>query len=389
MIKYAFDQVSINPEQPYKQAGFAQQISPISEVHDNLFCRIAYFETNEIFVHCSLDSLGITQFNNLKEKIEQSIHAKSNKPVHLVMSATHTHFAPDAKEAGYFDFLYRTLIKKINQLHLTTANQLTYAFNYAPFKGIGTCRISTSNTDNIFAETLTIYNQEKRIATFLIHNCHPTIMNGDTPFFSSEYPGLLIAKLQADYPGQFFTFMQGAAGDVSTRFTRKSQDYDSVIELSDCLFEEFKRLLALPQDKKIMNLSYFEKTLELKHELLPIDNLPIDESLSEREKITLLQGVEVNKNHRRHLDELPKSIQLSCLSFGEYQIVFSINELFSSYIDALNRPTSSLVCYSNGYGPYVTGVDFNLLTYESLSGTFSNDTKKAMMQLIYDFTHNN
>ena len=173
-----------------------------------------------------------------------------------------------------------------------------------PFTQVGQSRISHWTTDQIFAHALCFYENDKRIASLLIYNCHPTSLNGDTPFFTSEYPGYAMRQLDAKYPGEFFSFLQSAAGDVSTRFTRKEQTPAQMEHFGAVMAEEFERLLARPAEKYPVELDYAERVVELKHELKDPADLVIPDYYSERERITLQYGIERSRENLAHPEKM-------------------------------------------------------------------------------------
>ena len=67
----------------------------------------------------------------------------------------------------------------------------------------------------------------------LVHfACHPTILGADNRLVSADFPGVLRRELAAALAGHgeapVVLFVNGAAGDVSTRFTRRGQDVAEV-----------------------------------------------------------------------------------------------------------------------------------------------------------------
>ena len=228
-----------------------------------------------------------------------------------------------------------------------------------------------------------VYADQKPIIGMIVHNCHPTILSGDTPYFSSEYPGYTISELRRLYPDIYFTFMQGAAGDVSTRFTRSSQEYNAVVELGNNLVNKVSELVGQTvQLSSFNNVSYDFAVLPLQHEFNPIDISNLSDNLTEREIETIRTGAKVRENLSKKLYTLDKQVMISKLSFGPYRLVFCPNEVFSSYIDCIDIKDTALVCYSNGYSPYMTGVNDDFITYEKFTDTLTVDTKKKYMELI-------
>jgi hypothetical protein len=177
--------------------------------------------------------------------------------------------------------------------------------------------------------------------------------------------------------------MQGAAGDVSTRFTRPSQDYAAVRALGDEMVKEVERLMAnevevVPFDKIV----YASEVLPLEHEFNPIDLSNIPANLTPRELETIQQGVIMRENLSKKLENLVKQVKLSKMDFGPYTIVFCPNEAFSSYIDCVDTKRSALVAYSNGYSPYITGINDNFITYEKFTDTVTVEAKQELMKVL-------
>ena len=91
---------------------------------------------------------------------------------------------------------------------------------------------------------------------------------------------------------------------------------------------------------------------------------------------------DTEENLAKRLDTLPAEVTLSCIKAGALRILFCPNELFSSYLNDLVSDTSVLVCYSGGYGGYVTPLGFSAITYERFTDTWSDETKRNIEQVI-------
>lgn len=217
----------------------------------------------------------------------------------------------------------------------------------------------------------------------MIHNCHPTIHHGETPYFTSEYPGYVIARLKELHEGVQFSFLQGAAGDVSTRFTRPSQDYQGVKYLGSKLVDKIEEMSS--QDVKILPLreiAYDSQFLKLEHKLRSIDLSQMRSDISDREKEEIQLGAKVNAYLSEHPEKLQSFYLISGVRIGPYHLVFCPSEAFSCYIDCIDPSRTALVCYSNGYGPYMTGIHDNFITYESFTDTLTEQTKQKYMEIL-------
>jgi hypothetical protein len=79
---------------------------------------------------------------------------------------------------------------------------------------------------------------------------------------------------------------------------------------------------------------------------------------------------------------LPTSVELTAVYYGKIAQVFAPNELFSDYLKVIPKDRASLICYSQGYAPYVSGLDPLPLTYELFTDTYSAATKTLLYQAL-------
>ena len=379
-MRFASGYVNINPKSPVQQAGYFGQDKPILEAHDDLNARITYLEDQEIVILVTIDNLGLPLSFQLDTELQ--LQQLFEKKVRLVIACSHTHYAGDPRDKQYRQQIQAAIVDGVKNLDVLEYQNLYYSFTYGFFDKYGTSRISNQESKLIYLEVLSIYSDSQRLANFLIYNCHPTLLDSKTAYFSAEYPGYVIAKLNEKYPTESFSFFQGACGDISTRFTRESQTYESLTKLGDILITKILEILDKDKPKHKIHLSYTAKYLSLEHEILDLDQMEVPDDLTERELETVEQGKRAREILLTKIDELPPEIMISKVGFGGYNMIFAPNELFSFYISALNKEKASLVCYSNGYGPYVTGIGKQRITYELFTDTFSLKTKQEMFDLF-------
>lgn len=382
-MKIAYSKICINPSFPIKQAGFIEQINPVYNFHDDLHARILAFDDGkQLSYHISMDILGCPY--EVQDSLKQELERRMKRPLSLTISATHTHFSGNQKDVRYQGEIMNKLLLAIEYL---VFEEDVYSISYqcVPFNQVGTSRI-TNHEANVLLQLFTIYKKEEPLYGIIVHNCHPTIHNGLTPYFTSEYPGYAVEELKRRHPHMDFTYIQGAAGDVSTRFTRPSQNYDGVIYLGNKLVNEVDRLMTLEKEiKPFENIQYEHEFLPLQHEFNPIDISNLPANLSQRELDTIKVGAKVREELSHKLETLTKQVLISKLELGPYKIVFAPNELFSSYIDHVDLNKCALAGYSNGYSPYITGINDNFITYEKFTDTVTIEVKKKYMYIISKF----
>lgn len=379
-MKFNTTQLCINAPWPIKQAGFAQQTELIDNYHDDVHARIFGFEDDSRIIYLiSCDNLGLPQI--VHDTVTAELNKTSKKPVSVAISATHTHFAPNPRDDRYPAWLAPVLVEACRNLELVEGN---YEIGYQciPFEEVGKSRISNHDAE-VLLQPIWIVKDGIKVGCLITHNVHPTILHGTTPYFSAEYPGYVIQKLQKAHPETAFTFMQGADGDISTRFTRKTQDYEGVMYLGDKLAAKMEELYNTELELSPLTILDYEcEILPLEHTFEEIDISHLPEGLTEREIETIHVGAKVREDLSHRLHTLPKEILISVVRLGKYNIVYAPNELFSYYIGAMNKNHSILAGYSNGYRPYVTGIGDDFITYETFTDTLTTETKQRYFNLL-------
>lgn len=380
-MKLAYSTICINPNRPTRQQGFLYQTKPIYNFHDDLHARIVAFENDSTIVYLiSCDNLGFPV--TIQNSLEHILQQKTDKKVYVTLCATHTHFGAETKDHRYQGEFVEKVVYAIEYLQFTEYSDLEISYQCVPFEKVGTSRISNHKA-NVLLQLFTISQNKQPLIQLIVHNCHPTIHHGETPYFTSEYPGYVLQELSKKYPNTYFSFFQGAAGDVSTRFTRKSQDYTSVVELGNHMVDEVSRLMEVEKEyTPFDDFGYDCSYVAMSHEFHPIDLSNIPDNLTERELFTINEGVIMRERLSKRLETLDKQIKVSKLDLGNKTMVFMPNEAFSSYIDCVDTKRSALVAYSNGYSPYITGINDNFITYEKFTDTVTVEAKKELMKVL-------
>ncbi len=370
--------------QPVKQAGFIQQTEKRSEVRDPLYVQMLGIDDgNKIIILLSADSVGMNR--TIQEEIQSRLHF--DKPVEVILSCTHTHFAPDSKDPVYRAQFIEQTADMIDRAEWHEVPEPGFTFRSEFYDGLGRSRISGFPSDKILLTDIGLYDGDRQLAQIIVYNCHPTVMDGYTPFFSAEYPGQVKRMLSEAHPGRHCMFLQSCAGDISTRFTRSSQSYEAMCELAEKLFTEIERLDQTDAGiQPIREITISRETVPVTHVFEPIDISVLPEGITDREIETIRIGSRVRADLAKRLDTLPSEVTLTCVRAGSLRMLFCPNELFSSYLNDLASETSVLACYSCGYGGYVTPPGFSAITYERFTDTWSDETKRNIQQTIRNMT---
>jgi len=388
MMKYGFNQICINPQGSMLPTGFFTQIKPVSQVRGDLYARILHIEDdNKNLIMITLDSLGVS--STVYRKIEALVKNLTDSSCELTVSCSHTHFAPSLSLAmgmffpneEYTEFVLDRLSNCLRNLKLSDA-VISVDYNRENFSVVGRSRLSTGNDDNVEAGVLSFYNNSHRIGNFLYYNCHPTVSPEDAAYFSSDYVGLCIEQLHQRYPNEFFMFMQGAAGDISTRFTRQTKSYEEVIRLGRSMAAEFNQLLELNVPKFPLEHFTVSSTPIILHHSVKEVTVPVNQTISEKEKRELTTAVALSEQMRKNIGYFEKVAVMTRVDFGPYHMMFNPFELFSSYLNYTHRDNTLVIGYSQGYIGYVSKPENNEITYETLMETVSETDKKSIVSFL-------
>lgn len=385
-MKYSFKKINIESPFPTTQCGHLSQTNELFEYHDHLYARASSFkDDNNWIIHLSMDLLAfdLASRNNLQAYLREYY---KDDTIHVITSTTHTHYANSVRNPKYVEYLVDLLKKEIVLMEYKDVENITTSYQRIHSNAVGKSRISGYETNNEYLSLIRFYENDNNFFNIVYYNCHPTILQANVPYFSSEYPGYVLKKLEDNYPNVDFTYLQGAAGDISSRFVRSGQDYEALEELGNNLYKEITELMDKDVDKVEFKLEYKEVYLEYEHEFIPIDLSQIRQDLSERELETIRLGQIMRKNLEEKnnpiFTTLIKDIIISSLNVGSVKFIFFPNEIFSEYMNYLDLDKQLLVSYSNGYGPYVLPIDFRHVTYEMFTDTLTRKTKEKIIDIF-------
>lgn len=239
------------------------------------------------------------------------------------------------------------------------------------------------------------------ISAILVHfACHPTILSADNRLISADFPGALRRGLttiwEPDGDAPTVLFVNGAAGDVSTRFTRQAQDYGEVERTGAGLAAA--TVSALANARPINGpIRYDRQTVSLPPRSLvdpaisspqtaKIDfaGSPAEQRLAE----TRAQGATMlAKLVETGTDAIRTEICLEAWALDDLSLVTVPGELFASLGARIAGASSSptlVLGYANGYVGYL--VDKAAVaseTYEALASPFAPGAGELVAEAGY------
>ena len=387
-MKIGTNQICINPTRPMLPVGFITQDRNLSQVRGDLIARMLLMEDEHARWLCiTMDSLGVSQmfFNKVQEKVNTLF-----PNCELTISCTHTHFAPSLANAMglfeenpiYVDFVLERMVHCLRNLKLIDVADPRIGYKSERFSEVGRNRISGKSDDDVIATVVSLFDGPKRIVNFLHYNCHPTISAEDAAYFTADYISIAIEQLTAKFPNEFTLFFQGAAGDISTRFTRTQKTYNETIRLGRLLGIKFLDLREHIEVTESITLKTHSKIAELHHQVKEIGDVDTS-AMSEKEIRELETGRKILGVMKNKQDRFATTARFTDVKIGPLRFCFLPFELFSGYLRYCH-PFTLIVGYSQGYICYVTLPDAIETTYESLMETVTEVDKRQIISFLED-----
>jgi hypothetical protein len=319
----------------------------------------------------------------------------------VVVSASHTHSGPSgwtgeihpvipaSRERSLVD----ALVGAVRDAQLER-QPVTASWRSIEVTGVGTNRHRRNGPHDNTAGILALHSLSGSLeAVLLDFACHPTTYGPENMQYSADWPGAARTALAPAIVG----FLQGAAGDVSPRFTRRGRGAAEVSRLGSLLATRVREALASPGLELPQSAPAIRRTTLT----LPVRSIPpVDES---EELVTAAErGVNgtddpTDRISQTRLDgargqalmaaaALPPSFDLSvsAITMGDVCWINLPVELFAVHGTCLQHesthPITRVIGYTDGYYGYV--VDPSAAeagTYEALITFFDQPTTNRLL----------
>lgn len=350
-MKIALEKQVLNLPLPLPLGGYANRKVPATSIHDPLFINCFYLENNTSrLASFSLDLLGIYdgQYKVIVDRIKQGF----DDDLEVLISCVHSHAAPDISQDDNRSLNRELLIDEIVNQAITLIKRcqdkaITTPLNYGHMlvENVGANRRSQKASSNTRLQVVSFESQDGpcMIVNF---NTHPTLLSETNLLISKDFQGscmdLLIEK------GYKPLYLQGACGDISTRFTRENQTFEESKRIGELLAQSCLdlKLEQLNLDNFSFNHFSFELPKKIfKDEAYYLAQLESTKNAFDSQKDSLsagevriletaFQGSYVEWQLSKNSAKIPASIPAAVLHFDKtLAIVYLPFELFSKLQD--------------------------------------------------------
>jgi neutral ceramidase len=406
--------VEFTPDIPCRMGGYGARTEPAQAIHDPLYATaLALGTKQEPFALIVCDCLDI------HEEITQAVRRNiaENIPGATVwLSATHTHSGPLISQASSLSSetsntaaaerlmagASKAALEAVANMHVTQARWASGSCD-----GIASNRDHPDKAADIALDLLCFYEANEPVAIFGSFPCHPTVMSAANLLISADLPGAfrrqLIAMFQArQYRVPTVALATGAAGDISTRHTRRGQGFEELERLGNLLAEQACALVDKAQPIHLehpaiqeMNVRVETKTALSAGELAAYTS-KIEASMQAARQAgnmgeartleTALQGLKVAQMRATMADEGQQErevgVQVAVASLGELAFAAVPGEIYNQIGSEVRQTAGKpllFMGYTNGYVGYIpTREAYSEMDYEVLMSPFAPGTAERV-----------
>jgi hypothetical protein len=432
VVKIGFYEDNITGPVGIPQTGYMERTRVSEGVNDPLFCSCMFFEVNSRkYAIVSLDLCAVDK--KFSEKIRDLSHKMVGIPKeNIIIAATHTHSAMDGFLLGWaFKIDKFPRIKFYKTKGLPEEDYVNVMRDFIAYKVSGCVYASSliAKSGHIGVSSINLHdicsnrhdpsaffdpelfvlgvanNENKLLGSIINYSCHPTVLSYDNYLYSADFIGYVREFLKRNIEGHVPVYLNGACGEISTRFTRRAQNFQEAKRLGYMLGSQILFLLnKMELIEEIKNVE--SKIKEIK---LPLKQLPsyeeakkiFDNAKEEYEKLkslgapqgklrvawTKVEGaLEILERIKLGLIDNEVNTFIQALKINENVFIGVPGELYSTIAYELKQYGLSLgkkvivIGYANDYiGYLLPPEEFQKQTYESFMSFFDDKTSKSLI----------
>lgn len=251
-MEIGYNKMNITPDHSVAMAGYSRK-SKSTGVIDPI-------EINTIIIKIGKKSLVISMLDAIIiedcviQPVKRIINEKySLADQNVIVGCIHTHsapayFKPFFEEVDVEQELQQELIEQFVASidgAFASLQEASLKISQVEIKELYGNRNKMNGYSDKNLTRLDFSNGQTKICTVLALSCHPTILNGANTELSADIFGAIRQKYQAIY-GNPCMVINGAAGDVSTRFYRQKEGLEEIARFTRELFSQFSNMKDVP-----------------------------------------------------------------------------------------------------------------------------------------------
>lgn len=383
----------ITPAPGYGMSGYIARHGASTGVLDALYVRVLLLEqdtTRAAIVLADVLLISSRWGDRLRRKISSFLHIA---PEFVIVAATHTHsgpildmypfnFAGGCREPHLREYstkLEETILAAIREAE-SRLRSATASFAKIEIQGVATDRNrrGTSQRQSFF---IFRFDGIHEAALFAVFGCHPTVLGAGNRNFSGDLHGEISRILEKK--AAIALVANGAAGNISTRFTRKQQSAPEVMRLAAKVVME----VSSERFKPFEISSIKARTQQI---ILPLGK-PKNTELFSRPRLTsrgvalFNEGLQVRKGLSRIAELSAPTLRTSVTMWHIDSVTIAALpwEIYSDTGKFFWKQCRIVpICYANGYWGYLPSAAATEYDYEVLSSPFTRVADQRLRQAL-------
>ena len=394
-----FAKETITPSIGLPMAGYVG-LRKSTGVLDDLHVRCIYLKQEEEVFLLQYDLLYVDKIltDQLCKRISSTFSMKEN---HVIINAIHTHSGPAQildksginQRLAYIDGDYdEELVSFLLDKGMLAARrafddrkEAELSFGTGKYHDIGTNRNQKDKQIDDMLSVLELSQYQGTRALIFAYACHPTIFHEENTCYSCDLLASAFELLEQEV--EVAMFYNGACGDVSTRFTKRSSSKEEAKRLGSLLADHVKEvqehLCTVEETLHVLAATYTCKTRCYPEQMENFYNSCHD--AHEEELLHLYE--QMAKSLRNQTLELPVRV----LMLGSLRYVYVPVELFSSLSLRLKQLWKDheviLVAYAMDYFSYMpdeAAYEEQPIGFEAVISPFAKGCGERFIEAIAD-----
>ena len=401
-MRAGFCRVEITPDFSTAMAGFDRRTAPSVGVLDSLYVSVLALEDayGELFLFCSYDLLGVER--SLCDSIRGEL--ADNLPVspdRIWVCATHTHSAPSCvfSNSKHYDKNY------IAQLHQKTVAAADYArqqlrpvqmaVGVSGVSGVSSRRNQGRAGADFAMPLLKLqFTSDQEPITICGFRCHPTILDEKNLLFSRDLPGAAAAQAEN---GERILFLNGACGDLSTRFTRTESSPGELRRIGGILAKGLNDTVVTPVET-VTTIRFSRRQITLSRGAGPEGAQRTQLMDALRELMAQCKDSQMLREYDSRLAVLERQnvtaepariVEICAVDLGQLALVGLPFELDSGDCTVMERTLREVAgkpvyvqCYTGGYDGYLpSGAPLSInSSYEDIASRYMPESREQVLE---------
>ncbi|MEC9488687.1 MAG: neutral/alkaline non-lysosomal ceramidase N-terminal domain-containing protein [Halanaerobium sp.] len=391
-MKLGCSEIDITPDIPVLMGGYGAREEPARGIAKPLSGRSFFLSSKGLQVGLIIAELVLfdkEQVDRIRERAAELTGIPAGK---IIVACTHTHSGPALRNYGdlggkpiagyegpdedYINYLIKALAGSL-LMAKDDLEDVRLGAAVAEIDNVGKNRRDPSlEVDNQLTVLAFATGDGNPKAIIFNYSCHPTVLGADNLLISPDFPGAAVETLRKIYPEAVASFTNGAPGDISTRFTRRSQTLGEAERLGTILGSRVAELVAGMEFKEVADneIAYHSLSLDIDFkDFPPVEEL--EEKIAEAKEeltrlegegaepgrmriaLTALQGAQIQKIIAENLSHFEKTGEFDVFRLGPAGIVSMPGELFSRLARSIKDQSPLefpfVIGYANGHLGYI------------------------------------